>query len=136
MSSGLLAFLIALSASLVLTVPVRALAIRVGMVDLPGPRKVHVKPIPLLGGLAMYAGVMPAVLFAFDGPARAQSIGIVTGATLVALVGFLDDRGWLHHQIKLFVGMPLAAIILLASGVHANVFEAFLSGSLGYWLDA
>src|SRR3974390_694875 len=124
MSSGLLAFLIGLSASLVLTVPVRALAIRVGMVDLPGPRKVHLKPIPLLGGLAMYAGVMLAVLFAFDGAARAQSIGIVTGATLVALVGFLDDRGWLHHQIKLFVGMPLAAVILLASGVHANVFEA------------
>ena len=102
MSAGLLAFLIALSASLVLTVPVRALAIRVGMVDSPGPRKVHLKPIPLLGGLAIYAGVMLAILIAFDGPARAQSFGIVTGATLVAIVGFLDDRGWLHHQIKLF----------------------------------
>ena len=39
MSAGLLAFLIALFASMVLTVPVRALALRVGMVDLPGPRK-------------------------------------------------------------------------------------------------
>ena len=136
MSADVLAFLIALSASLLLTVPVRALAIRVGMVDLPGPRKVHVQPIPLLGGLAIYGAVMIAIFTAFDGSARAQSMGIVTGATLVAGVGFLDDRGWLHHQIKLFVGMPLAAFILLASGVHANVFEAFLSGSLGYWLDA
>jgi len=136
MSADLLAFLIALSASLLLTVPVRALAIRVGMVDLPGPRKVHLQPIPLLGGLAIYGAVMIAIFTAFDGSARAQSIGIVTGATLVAAVGFLDDRGWLHHQIKLFVGMPLAAVILLASGVHANVFETFLSGSFGYWLDA
>jgi UDP-GlcNAc:undecaprenyl-phosphate/decaprenyl-phosphate GlcNAc-1-phosphate transferase len=136
MSGGLLAFLIALSASLVLTVPVRALAIRVGMVDLPGPRKVHLKPIPLLGGLAMYAGVMLAVLFAFDGAARAQSIGIVTGATLVALVGFLDDRGWLHHQIKLFVGMPLAAVMLLASGIHTQIFTVLLGGRTGYWIDA
>src|SRR6516164_7971102 len=136
MSAGLLAFLIAASASLLLTFPVRALALSVGMVDLPGPRKVHLKPIPLLGGLAMYGGVMLAILIVFDGVARAQVLGIVTGATLVAVVGFLDDRGWLHHQIKLFVGMPLAAVILLASGVHANVFEAFLSGSLGYWLDA
>ena len=56
MSADLLAFLIALSASLLLTLPVRALAIRVGMVDLPGPRKVHVQPIPLLGGLAIYLG--------------------------------------------------------------------------------
>jgi UDP-GlcNAc:undecaprenyl-phosphate GlcNAc-1-phosphate transferase len=136
MSAGLLAFLIASSASLLLTVPVRALAIRVGMVDLPGPRKVHMKPIPLLGGLAIYGGVMLAILIVFDGPARAQVIGIVSGATLVTAVGFLDDRGWLHHQIKLFAGMPLAAVILLISGIHAQVFSMFIHGSLGYWLDA
>lgn len=136
MSAGLLAFLIAASASLLLTVPVRALAIRVGMVDLPGPRKVHVKPIPLLGGLAIYGGVMLAILIVFDGPARAQVIGIVSGATLVTVVGFLDDRGWLHHQIKLFAGMPLAAVILLLSGIHAQVFSLFVRGNLGYWLDA
>src|ERR1700688_2151882 len=136
MSAGLLAFLIASSASLLLTVPVRALAIRVGMVDLPGPRKVHLKPIPLLGGLAIYGGVMLAILIVFDGAARAQVIGIVSGATLVAVVGFLDDRGWLHHQIKLFAGMPLAAVILLISGIHAQVFSLVIRGSLGYLLDA
>ena len=136
MGADLLAFLIALSASLLLTVPVRALAIRVGMIDLPGPRKVHVKPIPLLGGLAIYAAVMIAIFAALDGPARAQSIGIVTGATLVAAVGFMDDRGLLHHQIKLFVGMPLAAVILLTTGVHASVFEHLVGGGIGYWLDA
>ena len=136
MSSGLLAFLIALSASLVLTVPVRALAIRVGMVDLPGPRKVHLTPIPLLGGLAIYGAVMLAIFAVFDGPARAQSVGIVTGATIVAIVGFLDDRGWLHHQIKLFLGMPVAAVILLASGVHANIFHVLVGGKTGTWLDA
>ena len=61
MPEGVLAFVIALFASLMLTVPVRALALRVGMVDLPGPRKVHLQPIPLLGGLAMYGGVMLAM---------------------------------------------------------------------------
>ena len=136
MIAGVLAFFIALIASLMLTVPVRELALRVGMVDLPGPRKVHLEPIPSLGGLAMYGAVMLAIIFAFDGAARAQSVGIVSGATLVAAVGFLDDRGWLHHQIKLFVGMPVAAGILLASGVHAHVFEVFVSGHWGYLLDA
>src|SRR5215468_10235137 len=136
MSADLLAFLIALSASLLLTVPVRALAIRVGMVDLPGPRKVHLEPIPLLGGLAIYGAVMLAILLAFDGPARAQSLGIVTGATLVAAVGFLDDRGWLHHQIKLFAAMPIAAGILLVSGIRAQVFEILLPGRSGAILDA
>jgi len=136
MAAGLLAFAIALFSSLMLTAPVRALALRVGMVDLPGPRKVHLQPIPLLGGLAMYGGIMLAILFAFDGPARAQSAGIVTGATLVAAVGFLDDKGWLHHQIKLFIAMPIAAGILLASGIHAQVFEVFASSRIGYLLDA
>ena len=43
MAAGLLAFFVALIASLLLVVPVRALALRVGMVDLPGPRKVHLQ---------------------------------------------------------------------------------------------
>ena len=135
MAAGLLAFFIALLASLVLTVPVRALALRVGMVDLPGPRKVHVQPIPLLGGLAMYAGVVLGVLFLFNGPAGAQIAGILAGATLIAAVGILDDRGLLHHQVKLFIGMPLAAGILLLSGIRAQVFSTLLGGGSGDLLD-
>src|SRR5205809_7680787 len=92
MAAGLLAFFIALFASLVLVVPVRALALRVGMVDLPGPRKVHLKPIPLLGGLAMYAAVVIAALLVFNGPARAQIVGILIGATLVAEIGRASCR--------------------------------------------
>ena len=135
MGAGLLAFFIALFASVMLVVPVRALALRVGMVDLPGPRKVHLKPIPLLGGLAMYAAVVIAVLFAFQGPARAQVVGILIGATLVAGVGILDDRGVLHHQVKLFIGMPLAAAILMVSGIRAQVFSVLLGGRGGDYLD-
>src|SRR5689334_22248623 len=136
MAAGLLAFFIALFASMMLVVPVRAFALRVGMVDLPGPRKVHHAPIPLLGGLAMYAAVVIAVLLAFNGPARAQIVGILIGATLVAAVGILDDRGLLHHQVKLFVGMPLAAAILLVSGIHAQVFSVLLGARSGDILDA
>jgi len=135
MAAGVLAFFIALLASLLLTVPVRALAIRVGMVDLPGPRKVHLQPIPLLGGLAMYAGVVLGVLLVFNGPARAQIEGILAGATLIAAVGILDDRGLLHHQVKLFIGMPLAAGILLLSGIRAQVFSSMLGGRTGDLLD-
>ncbi len=136
MAAGLLAFFIALFASMMLVVPVRAFALRVGMVDLPGPRKVHHAPIPLLGGLAMYAAVVIAVLLSFQGPARTQIAGILIGATLVAAVGILDDRGLLHHQVKLFVGMPVAAGILLFSGIRAQVFSTLLGGRYGDVLDA
>jgi len=136
MPAGLLAFSIALVASISLTVPVRALAIRVGMVDLPGPRKVHLQPIPLLGGLAIYGAVLIAAVFSTSGAARSQILAILAGATLVAAVGILDDRGWLHHQVKLFVAMPIAAGILLASGIHAQVFSVLVGGHGGYLLDA
>jgi len=136
MAASLIAFSIALFASLVLAVPVRALALRVGMVDLPGPRKVHLEPIPLLGGLAIYGGVLLGVYSLFRGEARAQIGAILAGATLIAAVGILDDRGWLHHQVKLFIGMPLAAGILLWSGIHAQVFGVLVGGQIGAVLDA
>src|SRR6201997_1221045 len=99
MAAGLLAFLIALFASLTLTVPVRSLALRVGMVDRPGPRKIHLQPIPLLGGLAIYSGVLLGMMVSFGSQAMTEILGIMAGATLVILVGTLDDRGLLHHQI-------------------------------------
>ncbi len=136
MAAGVLAFFIALFASVTLVVPVRVFALRVGMVDLPGPRKVHLTPIPLLGGVAMYLAVILAVLLAFQGPARTQIAGILLGATLVAAVGILDDRGLLHHQVKLFAGMPLAAAILLVSGIRAQFFSVILGGRSGELLDA
>ena len=135
MVSGLLAFTIALLASLGLTVPVRQFALRVGMVDRPGPRKVHLQPIPLLGGIAIYCGVLLAILVSLRSPAITETLGILAGATLVILVGTLDDRGLLHHQVKLFVGMPIAALILLASGIHAQVFSVLLPGRTGALAD-
>src|SRR5260370_36234242 len=107
MSAGLLAFFIALFASMMLAVPVRELALRVGMVDLPGPRKVHLQPIPLLGGLAMYGGGMLAILFSFDGAGRAQSAGVVTGAALGAVVGVRRGFGWRRHPIKSIGEVPV-----------------------------
>lgn len=133
--AGLLAFGVALIASLGLTVPVRALALRVGMVDLPGPRKVHSAPMPLLGGFAIYLSLLIAGLVSLNGAARSQMVSIFAGATLLIVVGTLDDRGWLHHQIKLFVAMPLAAVILLLSGIRAEFFETILPGRAAYAAD-
>ena len=133
MTTAVIAFGLALAASLGLTGPVRALALRVGMVDLPGPRKVHAAPIPLLGGLAIYGGVVVAILalavvLTMNDGAVTQIIGVLAGATLVAVVGIADDRGLLHHQIKLFVGMPVAGAILIASGVRIHLVESLWPG--------
>jgi UDP-GlcNAc:undecaprenyl-phosphate GlcNAc-1-phosphate transferase len=133
---GILSFTVALFASLTLTLPVRQLALRVGMVDHPGTRKVHLQPTPLLGGMAIYAAVLLAMLVSLGGETLTQILAVLAGATLVVLVGTLDDRGLLHHQIKLFVGMPIAASILLASGIHAQVFSAIWPGTWSSLADA
>ncbi|HVB32809.1 MAG TPA: MraY family glycosyltransferase [Patescibacteria group bacterium] len=113
---------IAMVASLTLTVPVRRLALQVGMVDHPAARKIHLAPVPLLGGLAIYCGVILALLVTLRGHMESQTVAILAGATLLGMVGLLDDRGLLHHQVKLFIAMPTAAAILLVSGIRANVF--------------
>src|SRR6202040_2397684 len=133
--TSLIAFGVALFGSLGLTAPVRQFALRVGLVDKPGPRKVHLKPIPLLGGIAIYLGFAAAILLTQHGVMQQQTIAIFTGATLLAIVGFLDDSGVLHHQGKLFIGMPVAALLLLASGIRAQLFSQFIPGTAGIILD-
>ena len=135
LSSDMIAFAVALMGSLLLTVPVRRLALHFGMVDLPGPRKVHLSPIPLLGGIAIYLGFVLAILFTLRGAPHVQIAGILAGATLLAAVGLLDDGKLLHHQVKLFIGMPIAAIILIVSGVRAQIFSEFVPGAAGLVLD-
>lgn len=138
MLNELLVAATALIASLSLTPAVLRLALHFGAVDLPGPRKLHLAPTPLWGGLAIYAGSFVAVLlFAWqlDAAARAQVVGILAAATLLVVVGSLDDRGMVHHQVKLFVGMPVAAVILITVDIHAQVFVPHF-GPAPFWLLA
>jgi UDP-GlcNAc:undecaprenyl-phosphate GlcNAc-1-phosphate transferase len=136
MATGFLTFAIALVTSLGITVPLRQFAVRVGMVDRPGPRKIHLEPIPLLGGIAIYAAVILALLVSYPGEALSPILGILAGATLLLLVGTLDDRGLLHHQVKLFLAMPLAGLIVLASGIRAQAFSTVLPGHFSSFADA
>ena len=126
MLTGMLTFAIALTISFGLTPPVRRLALHVGMVDQPNARKLHQRPMPLLGGVAIYWGTVVAVMFSLDGQPRGQIFGILAGATLLLATGTLDDRGLLHHQIKLFVAMPLSAATLVALGVRFHIASDLL----------
>lgn len=118
-----LAFVTALTASVSLTPAARRLALALGIVDHPGPRKVHARPMPLLGGVAIYAATVLVTMFMIEGEARWQAVGILTAGSLLLVVGVMDDRGKLHHQVKLQIAMPIAAIILMASDVHSQVFS-------------
>jgi len=124
-------FAIALTTTFGLTVPLRRLALHFGIVDHPNSRKLHQSPMPLLGGLAIYCGTVLAVILSLDGQPRGQILGILGAGTLLLITGILDDRGMLHHQIKLFASMPLAAVTLIALGVRFHVVSEVLPGPTG-----
>ncbi len=135
MLDGVLTFAVAFAASWSLTLPLRRIALSWGIVDLPNARKIHQTPIPLLGGVAIYCGTVLAILVFVKSAARGQIFGILAASTLLLVVGMLDDRHLLHHQVKLFVAMPLAALTLVALGVRTQIASTFVPGAFGSILD-
>ncbi|MCC6782717.1 MAG: undecaprenyl/decaprenyl-phosphate alpha-N-acetylglucosaminyl 1-phosphate transferase [Planctomycetes bacterium] len=112
-------FAVALAIVLVLTPGVARVARHLGVVDEPGGRRINTKPIPRLGGLAMFLGVIvPALAFLdLDGEVR----GLVLGAAVATTVGAIDDFRGLRWWVKLG-GQLAAAGIAVGSGIWIDHF--------------
>jgi len=124
----LLELVIALLVSICLTPILKRAALAFGFLDRPAQRKLHRVPVPLLGGLAIYVAAVVSVLLFVDPTTALQVSGIVAGATLLSIIGILDDAGKLHHQFKFRFGIPVASIILVLSGIHITLFsQTFLN---------
>ena len=106
----ILAFIIALLASWVLTPYVKKLAFRIGALDKPDGRKVHHGIMPRLGGLAIYLAFVIAV-FATMHITR-DIMALLLGGTLIVIVGILDDKYQLPAKVKL-LGQIAAAFVLV-----------------------
>jgi UDP-GlcNAc:undecaprenyl-phosphate GlcNAc-1-phosphate transferase len=101
----------------------RHLAPHLGVMDQPDPRKVHARPMPLLGGAAIVAASLLALLLLRDRFEFQQLSSILLGAALMALLGFYDDRWGMRPIVKL-LGQVLATGILIASGVKVTALPA------------
>jgi UDP-GlcNAc:undecaprenyl-phosphate GlcNAc-1-phosphate transferase len=115
----ILVFAGALLIAVVATPLARRIAPRLGVMDQPDPRKVHAHPMPLLGGVAIVSASLLTLLLISDRFEIQQLGSILLGATLVALLGFYDDRWGLRPILKLS-GQIAAAIILILSGVKVT----------------
>lgn len=111
----ILALIIALLASFLLTPYVKRLAFHIGAVDKPDKRKVHTSIMPRLGGLAIYLAFLLAVVCSL--PITRDLLGILLGGTWIVAVGILDDKYSLPAKVKL-AGQILAACILVAFDVR------------------
>ncbi len=122
MSTLLLIFATALVFALGATPMMRQIALRAGMVDQPGARKIHQSPMPRLGGVAMYGAFMLALILFADRFYVSQVISIIVGATGVSLLGFWDDRAGLPAWVKL-IGQVAAAMLLIVNGVVVDLLH-------------
>jgi UDP-GlcNAc:undecaprenyl-phosphate GlcNAc-1-phosphate transferase len=111
--------LIAFAIVVLLTPAVGGMARLLGVVDRPGERRLNKRPIPRLGGLAIFLGILvPSLAFlSLDGEMR----GIVLGAAVACVVGAVDDFRGLDPFPKL-AGQIAAASIPLAFGVWIDHF--------------
>lgn len=134
MKTIVLALLFSLAISW-LTIPwVRTLAIRFGVTDQPGERRMHRQPMPRWGGIAIWLGAMggvaaAAVAGAFGGwfSITTHVAALLAGGTVVAIVGLADDRYDLSAAIQAG-GVLLAAVLVAQFGVKIDWFTNPLTG--------
>ncbi len=110
MQTYIVAFTIALAVAYFATPRVKDFAIKVGALDAPDDRKVHTKPIPRMGGLAIYAAFVLAVLASMY--VSREVMGLLVGGTVILIVGIIDDLKPLPARVKL-LGQIIAAVVLV-----------------------
>jgi UDP-GlcNAc:undecaprenyl-phosphate GlcNAc-1-phosphate transferase len=123
---ALFAFVAAAAIAWVLVPVAEAFAYRIGAIDQPRARSLHIHPTPKLSGAAILIAVCAsgAIFLPWDAETRA----ILGGAVVIACVGMVDDIWDLPAWLKL-IGQTAAAIIPVTAGVTVAVFTLpFLGG--------
>ncbi|MBY5990767.1 UDP-N-acetylglucosamine--undecaprenyl-phosphate N-acetylglucosaminephosphotransferase [Ferrimonas balearica] len=116
MLNTLLPLLFAFFSSYVLIRLGKPIAIKVGLVDLPGGRKEHSGAIPLIGGVAIFLSVMISALIFF--PISTTLRMYLLSAVLMLFIGVLDDRYDLKVSYRLFAQAFAASLMIFGAGEH------------------
>ena len=101
----------------VLLVPVaKKVAQHIGAIDYPNERKVHKKPMPRLGGIAIFgAFLLGYILY---GEITTQMISILIGAFIILLIGIFDDVKPIKARYKFLVQIIAALIVVIYGQVY------------------
>ncbi len=125
--------------ALILTPVVRNLAVRMGAVDDPRRRKdaerrMHTRPVPRMGGLAIFMGFLLSTLVFL--PMTGQLRRILLGAVVIVVMGIFDDIYDLPAKLKLVV--QIIAALIVTVGKDGMVIEALSNPNIfssdPYWV--
>ena len=99
--------------SFILVFLVKKVAVQINAMDIPNERKIHKKPIPRLGGLAVFlAFLLGYILYA---PATTQMISVLIGGFIIILTGIVDDIKSIPPRYK-FLCQTMAALVVVFYG--------------------
>ena len=124
--------LITFVSSLILVPLIRDIAIHINAMDIPDKRKVHKKPMPRLGGLAIFLSFL--IGYMFFAPVTTQMISILIGSFLIVLLGIIDDINPLKATTKLWGQIAVAMILVFYGNIYINELSIYgMNITLGLW---
>lgn len=130
----IMAFVMAFLISFFMTPVAKKIAFKVGAIAKPRKRDMHKKPIPRMGGIAIFAGFMITFLIVFViMPVMPvinwkQIFGITIGCFTIFFLGFFDDIYELNAKLKFLIQIAAASVVAL-SGIRIDFFFIPFIGS-------
>lgn len=125
-----LAIAVAFVASILLTPLVRRFAFRIGAVDQPNYRKVHTSIMPRIGGLAIFGAFL--IGYVILRPEDDHAMGILIGATIIILTGFLDDMLEITAKAKILGQLSAAVVVIMYGGLQIEVINLPFGGQIEF----
>lgn len=118
----LLLFFGALVIAVAVTPLSKWLAPHVGVMAVPRSRDIHTRPVPRMGGIAIFVGVMAVAILFSDRKFVGESAAILFGAALMSFLGLMDDRFSLSAYVRLAAQIG-TALLMWYVGVRVQVFD-------------
>ena len=129
-----LILLTTLISSLILVPIVKKVAHHIGAIDYPNERKVHKKPIPRLGGLAIFLSFL--IGYMCFGQVTTQMISILIGSFVIIVLGICDDIKPVPARYKFLVQTIAACIVVFYGHIYIDMVSIFgleiVFGAWGY----
>ena len=142
-------FAVAAVVTIALTPLARKLAIKLDAIDYPSARRVNMLPIPRMGGVAIFGGILAALAVAGFGVyafgwvdpfidyngIEVNYWGVLLGTVLIFLVGAVDDVVDLNPKAKM-LGQIVAACVVAGSGLlFSSIHNPFGEGYIEFgWI--
>lgn len=117
------AFVIAFIFTFATTPLVRRFAYKIGAVDVPrDKRRVHKRPTPRIGGLAIIFGFLVAII-SFNDSWTKELVSILIGVGILGVLGIIDDCKELDAKLKFVVQIVAALVVVIFGDIRISVMS-------------